>query len=371
MSVEGQIMFVGKRRAAIEGARSLGFEAVVVEPFVVGTVDGREAALRLEAQRLAGQHERPRAVVSAIERGVPLAGALREIWDLPGHRLDVAQATTDKLMMKALLKRAKIRCAESARADETSSVVELIDQLGLPMVVKPRALSGSRGTSVCRTPEEVEQALGPGMLAERWIDGEEMSLESWVVDGRPVWSNTTRYLKPGWANVVPAMMPRADRQALESLNIRVAKALGIERGITHLEVFRTAAGFVVGEIATRPPGGEIMGLMGRVYPGFDPWEVWVQSEITGTFSPPKDPIGAAGVWFLHPGKGRVRDIRGVPTATSIAGVTVEIRVEVGDEIGAREGVGQSCGAIRAFGPSADSVARDLNVAHDLIAIELE
>lgn len=371
MSVEGQIIFVGKRRAALEAARSLGYEPVIVDPFVAETVDGREAALRLEAQRLSKLHDPPRGVLTAIERGVPLAGALREVWNLQGHQLDVAQATTDKMVMKALLKRANVRCAESARADETSSAEALVEQLGLPMVIKPRALSGSRGTTVCRTLEDVEAARGPGMLAERWVDGEEMSLESWVVDGRPVWSNTTWYLKPGWANVVPAMLPRGDRQALDSLNGRVVEALGIERGITHLEVFRTSDGFVVGEIATRPPGGEIMGLMGRVYPSFDPWEAWVTSEITGAFSPPEEPRGASGIWYLHPGAGRVVSIEGVKTAQTIPSVTVDVTVEVGDTVNVREGVGQTCGAIRCDAPTAQEVAHNLKMAHDLIRIEVE
>lgn len=371
MSVEGAIVFVGKRRAAIEAARALGYEPIVVEPFVAEEVDGREAALRHEARRVAADFDPPLAVVSAIERGVPLAAALREKWGLAGHGLDVAQMTTDKLLMKERLGEAGVRCAECARADGSIPARILVERLGLPIVVKPRALSGSRGTTVCRDVEAVEEAFGPGRLAERWIEGVEMSLESWIVEGKAVWTNPTHYLKPGWANVVPAPISEVNRRELELLNQTVITALGISRGMTHLEVFRTEDGWVVGEIATRPPGGQIMELMGEVYPDFDPWTEWIVSEVEGSFRAPASAARAAGVWFLHPGEGVVASLSGLEEAASVPGVVVNVRVSIGDVVSVREGVGQSTGNLRCIAETPELVAERLAQAVEAVEIGLE
>lgn len=371
MSVEGQIIFVGKRRAGLEAARALGYEPIVVEPFVADEIDGREAALQQAARRVMRELDQPVAVVSPIERGVPLAGALREAWNLEGHGLGVAQLTTDKLLMKERLRNAGVRCAVCERADGSIPARVLVERLGLPIVVKPRALSGSRGTQVCRDVDAVTREFGPGRLAEGWIDGEEMSLESWVVDGEAVWTNPTRYLRPGWANVVPAQLSEVALRELRLLNQTVISALGISRGITHLETFRTAQGWVVGEIATRPPGGQIMELMADVYPGFDPWTSWVISEVTGSFTPPAPAARAAGVWFLHPGEGRVKSVSGVAEANAIDGVVATVRVVPGEVVSAREGVGQSTGNVRCVARTEAEVAERLERAVDQIVIELE
>jgi hypothetical protein len=77
------------------------------------------------------------------------------------------------------------------------------------------------------------------------------------------------------------------------------------------------------------------------------------------------------VWFLHPGAGRVARVEGLDEARAVPGVAkVECRVEVGDVVRGREGVGQHTGRIVADTVTRDATARALEAAHARITIEV-
>ncbi len=377
------MLLVGGRRGALEAARDLGLGVRLVSEkpppksladVVLSHVPCVFPAAEEEWRRIAreaGAAGNVDAVMTATEGAVLAAAFVRDELGLAGLGPDAARRCSDKLLMKQAVRAAGLACAPFVAGGEGVSGESLFAALGLPMVVKPRVGWGGRFSRHIRRREELPEVLDPGWLAESFITGVEMSVESLVVAGEPVFTSFTQYLVPGWANIVPAAVSAATAAELRTLSRAVIRALGIERGMTHVEVFLTSRGVVFGEIAARPPGGHIMELIARVY-GFDPWHAWMRSERGEPLGPFAGATRAAGAWILHPGGGRVETIAGVEEARALPGIErVSLRVRPGSEVAERIGVGQEVGTILAVGADRDEVERRLRQAHGSIRIELE
>jgi biotin carboxylase len=247
----------------------------------------------------------------------------------------------------------------------------LIRQLGLPLVLKPLDSSGSRGSVVARSQEDLAAHLVPGMVAETYVHGLEMSVEAFVFQGRVLFTNLTEYLLPLWANLVPATLCEHTRAEVLELNRAVIEALGIRQGMTHLELFLTPSGPVFSEIAIRPPGGYLMDLIRRSY-GFDPWQTALDLEMGIETSLPERASTVSGMWLLHPGRGTVRHISGKRNCRQIPGIReVSCRVRVGDVLTPRLGSGESSAYFIAEGSTRSDVVRALDQARKTLLIELE
>jgi biotin carboxylase len=300
--------------------------------------------------------ERVAAVIALTERAVLPAGAVRAELGLPGLDGERALLCRDKVRMKRAVTAAGVRCTDWELVSETTRPQELASCLGLPLVLKPRDSAGGRGVRMIASHDELRAALRPGLLAERRVLGHEMSLESFVHDGRAVFTNATEYLVLRHANLLPASLPADLLQAALALQARAHAALGIERGITHLELYLTAAGLVFGELAVRPPGGRIMSLLERAY-GFDPWQALLRAELGLRPVLPSAASYVAGAWVLHPGAGMLLAVEGVEEAAALPGVVrMRVRVAAGERISERLGSGQDVGGFEVVGSTRDEVA---------------
>ena len=325
--------------------------------------------------------ERPAAIVAMAERTVLVAARLRQTFGLPGNDAEVALRCADKLEMKRAMGAGGVPVAPWRELRRDSDASELIEALGLPIVVKPRRDSGGRGQRRFDDQRSLAQALeqlagegafenGYGWLAEGWLDGVEMSIEAFVHSGLPRFQNPTEYYVSKHANILPAQLDAAQWRALREFDARALAAAGVERGVTHLELFRTPAGPIFGELAIRPPGGRLMALLRSAW-GFDPWEALLRLELGEIVGFPTAPRRVAGVWILHPGNGHVRAIRGLEDVRALPHVRrVALKVRQGESIAERQGTGQDVGALYADGPDRDTVAAALTRAHRRLQIEL-
>ncbi len=382
---------VGSRDGALAAAERLGLDVLLLDdtrPSArrrsriarFGRVDlerpdglseaGHHARLARRARALATDMSVV-AVVGMTERAVVPAAVVREALGQPGLGIGAARACHDKAEMKRAVHAAGLPHARWASIGSAARADALIDRLGLPLVIKQRASSGARGARICAQAAEVRDALRPGWIAESFVPGAEMSVESFVIDGRVVFANPTEYLVPFWANLLPARLPAVDAAAVLDLNQRAITALGITRGLTHLELFLGPDGPVFGEIAVRPPGGHLMDLLELAY-GFDPWETLLCIEQEERPSLPDGARRSAGVYVLHPGAGVVRSVRGLSAARAVPGiVTLRCRARSGNVLRPRVGSGQTVGHLVAVGPDRDAVASAMVVARAHIRIRVE
>jgi biotin carboxylase len=361
---------LGKRRGALVAAARLDAEVLLLDdrPRPEGAA-GAHAGARVDFRRLDGCVEAARrlvadrpvdAVVAVVERAVLPAAAIREALSIPGPTRAEAEPWRDKVAMKTRVAAAGLATAAFRPLTPGRDPDALAAALGLPLVLKPRDSSGSRGTAVVRDLGALPAALarvGPGWMAEAFVSGVEMSVESLVQGGEVRFENLTEYLVPRWANVVPAVLPAAVEAEVRRVNRAAIGALGVRDGLTHVEVFVRGGEVVFGELAARPPGGFIMDLMAQAY-GFDPWRALLEIALGRAPEVPAAASASAGVWLLHPGEGRVAAVSGVEAARAVPGVrSVKVQARPGERVSRRAGVGEHKGRILACTPTrAETVA---------------
>lgn len=373
------LIVLGRRAPAVDAALAAADHVVVVAPRLPRGLREREQVSWIEAdpeqlpsEDLAGTLPPLRygAVLAAAEGTVAPAARLRTKLGLPGLTPTTAARCTDKALMKVAVREAGLRCADwVVAAGPEPGAAALIHRLGLPLVVKDRVGSGGRGTRVVHRPDEVPETLANGRMAEAFVAGREISVEAFVHRGRVVWSNCTEYVEPRAVNLLPA--PPDGEAAVMEVVARAVEALGVERGLTHTELYLTEVGVVFGELAARPPGGYIMPAIGHAY-GFDAWRAWVDCECG---RPPATAHGAqrtVAVQVLHPGAGRVTEAQGVREARSLPGVVeASLRVRVGTLLAPRLGAGQEAGHLIVLGEDRQQALARLDRARRSIRIRVE
>ncbi|WP_420454956.1 ATP-grasp domain-containing protein [Rubrivirga sp.] len=375
------VVTVGLRPGALDAAERLGrpVVAVVEKPpgpktaaRLAGVVEAEFGAPPDRWRRVADDLRAldPAAVVALTERSVVPAARLRHALGMGGLTVEAAVRCSDKRAMKRAARAAGLACADVVEADDGLTGAEVVERLGLPLVLKTAVGSGGRGTRIVVDPADVPGRLAPGEMAESFVDGVEMSVETFVIDGETVFANPTAYLAPGWASLVPAPLAPDVRDAVLAHAEAARRALGVTSGMTHLEAFLTPDGPVFGELAARPPGGHLMPLLGLAY-GVDPWEAVLRVALGETPELPTRADRVAAARILHPGPGTVRAVEGVEAARAMPGVeAVSVRVRAGVEVGPREGTGQEAGHVIVTGATAAQAEARLAAAAAAVRIEV-
>jgi hypothetical protein len=235
-------------------------------------------------------------VVAPSERSQQAGGYLRSFFGLPGIRFDTANLFSNKPVMKAALAAQGIAVAPYRVVADLSGVPAAAAGLGWPIVVKPALGTGSMNTFAAPSPAAWaairDSAAGDGLrhancplVVERFVDMEgEYHCDGVVHNGRVEFAAASRYLMPLLGNIdaftgsylLPEWHP--DAHPIVALHERVVRALGLRTGVTHLELFKTADGFLVGEIACRPAGGGIVEAIEMQY-GVDLWRVFMETAL--------------------------------------------------------------------------------------------
>lgn len=380
----GAVVILGKRKPALKAAAALGLAVVLVHEgklapdtraglagAIAADLDAEPTAWEPVARALEA-YGPLRAVLAASERTVRAAAWLRRRLDLAGASELQALLCTDKLAMKGALRAAGVPVADFLATAEATAGAELVERLGLPLVLKEQRGYGGRHTRMIHRREEMPAIVPAGWLAERVVEGVELSLESFVQDGVLRFVHATEYFLPRFCSVSPLALDSDSERALLALNRRAIEVLGIGTGLTHLEAFMTRQGPVFGEIALRPPGGHLMNLMARSY-GFDPWAEWLRLELGEALSLPAVPLCRAAVFLLHPGgPGRLAEVSGFAAARTLPGIVeAELHVHPGSVIAEREGSGQESGYLLAAAGSRDQALAAVLAARRAVAFRLE
>ena len=309
-------------------------------------------------------------VIAGVERSVVPASHARRVLKARRSVHTTLMRCHDKLLMKEQLRAAGVPVTDFM-AGRPGNGPEAYSALGPRMVIKERTESGGRGMQVVESLAQAEDATMTGRLAERFVDGAEVSVESFVRNSRVCFTNITQYVKRKHVNLLPAELPADLSSALLGVHAQVVEALRIAWGITHCEFYLTSDGPVVGEIALRPPGGYIMELLQLAY-GFSPWEALVAVELGHAFRFPERASQTAAALIWHPGPGRVREIRGLDAVRRHPRVQrATLKLEIGDPVAVRSGVGEDVGHALLVGPDADEVRAALRDVESALTIDLD
>ncbi|MEK8104306.1 hypothetical protein NKG94_02555 [Micromonospora sp. M12] len=203
----------------------------------------------------------PVGVVVPSERALPTGGYLRTCLALPGSGFDVATAFSDKYVMKRRLSEAGVPVAAFRLATRAADVPAAAAALGWPVVVKPLRGSGSVGWPDS-TPRRPGSRPEPALVESFVRVSGEYHCDGVVHDGETVFASVSQYFapllgrRPDRAGSVSVPTDAPEHAPIVDLHRRVIRALGLRAGVTHLEVYRTDTGFVVGRSPVARAGAD-------------------------------------------------------------------------------------------------------------------
>ncbi|WP_051828136.1 ATP-grasp domain-containing protein [Streptomyces bicolor] len=244
-------------------------------------------------------------VIAATEKSVVAGGLVRTLLGVDGPGVDQSLWATHKRAMKDRLRAAGLPVTDYAQAATVDDVPRAARRTGWPVVIKPVFGAASKSTHRVASPEEFAERHRADAFAdvadrrlpvqvERLVEfTHEYHCDGVVQDGEVARAAVSRYFLPP-----PVTTPSlnsgyvADQtdpfaQQVLALHHEVVAALGLPAGVTHLEVFRTAAGPVIGEVAIRPGGMGISRMWWHAF-GVDLWEEFVR---VSTGERPSRPAG--------------------------------------------------------------------------------
>jgi biotin carboxylase len=379
------ILIIGVRRQCYKAALKLGHKVVLwsdgelhekrkknLEGWLEELYDESELSLSQNVISELKKYKIQR-VITTTEKTVTLGARVREHLKLKRLAVDVTERFHNKLVMKDLATEFDIPITKYKMINEGTTAEELIKYLELPLVIKPVDSSGARDVKVAKAPTDVEAFMEPGLLAEAFVKGSEVSVETFVQDGKPVFTNITEYLHQWRISVVPAQLEAKLQSQILEMNNNIIEKFGVDRGMTHAEFYLTEDGPVFGEIAIRPPGGYYMDLIKKVY-SIDSWKLFVNlscGDNPTDFSPVKN--GCAAVFMIHPGPGKVKAIHGVKEIKDkLKGIfEFALRIEVGETILAHENTSNEVGHILFWSHNREQLDLDLKYIESTLVFELE
>ncbi|MFD4691575.1 acetyl-CoA carboxylase biotin carboxylase subunit family protein [Streptomyces sp. NPDC058463] len=247
-------------------------------------------------------------VVTGVERLVPLAGRLRAELKLEhGVSEQAARDCIDKAATHRLLDAADIPVPRNRVVSGTLEGRQAAEELGLPVVVKPRDASSAAGLKYCETLDEVAQAIADilaagrdSALIEEYVTGPEFGVFAsraggrtevvWVVEGEV--GPPPTFVKVG--GYFPSRLDEARRAELDVLADRVLAAVGLDDWVAALQFTLTPDGWRAGEINPRVPGGQAVEMI-RSTTGYEPSLIATEAAL-GRHAEPEMPKAACGLY---------------------------------------------------------------------------
>ncbi len=260
------------------------------------------------------------------ELQVPL-GELRDLYRIPGMGAVAAQRFRDKSRMKDTLRAGGLPCARSALARSPQEALAAVTDIGLPVVLKPPAGAGARGTARIDTMDQlaawlrgVPPSTTQPTLVEEFIVGDEHSFDSVMINGRLVWHSINHYFPAPlhvleqpwiqWCVVLPREVDHPRYVAIREVAEKALVTLGLESGFSHMEWFRRADDSVaVSEVGARPPGAQFTTLISYAH-DMDLYRAWGDLMVNDRFPAPDRPYAAGAVYLRGQGGGRVSTVHG-------------------------------------------------------------
>lgn len=383
--------------AYCQAARRLGIDLVVasrgkhslipeISSGIHVDLDNSEEALETIVQH--ARQEVVHAVVATDDATVELASHVAGALGLSHNPPSAARIARRKDLARLALVQAGLPVPPFRRIDLGAPLEAQLEGLEYPLVVKPLALSASRGVIRADTSAELAAAcrrIAPlltqlsdpeerrYLLVEGFIPGAEFALEGMLDDGAirilAVFDKPDPLEGPYFEEtyyVTPSRLPAAVQDAIALRVEEACRAYGLRQGPVHAEV-RVASGEVwVLEIAARTIGGDCARLLS--FGTGQSLEELVLRQAVGEVIQICPRAGAAGVLMIPvPGAGVLRRVEGVMAARKVAGIEdLVIAVREGYELVPLPEGGSYLGFVFARGESPEAVEEALRQAHSCL-----
>jgi carbamoylphosphate synthase large subunit len=254
---------------------------------------------------------------ATVEAHIMSTAQVREACTIPGTSVRTAWLCRDKPSMKEALRAAGVPTAASAGVASAAEAHAFADQVGFPLILKPRSGAGASGTVRVDSAAALDHALGvfggqgvDSIAVEEFIEGHEGFYDTVAVDGQVALDFASHY----YPNVLEAMRTRwispefistnridsaPEYGELREMGRRVISALGIGTSATHMEWFFGPRGLKFSEIGCRPPGVGAWDLYSQGN-DIDLYRQWADAIVHGGTSAAPSRRFASGIVALRP-----------------------------------------------------------------------
>lgn len=339
-----------------------------------------------------------RAVVGVDDEAVLPAARLAAALGVPHNTVESVAMTRSKILMRECLAGAGLSGPPFLASCRMPDPGRVGDEIGFPCVVKPAALSGSRGVirvdraddleavwqRVSRILETAHREERQGLeddrlLLERFMPGEEVSLDALLQEGRlrplALFDKPDPMDGPAFAEtifIVPSRQPRLVQNAILDAAGAAAATLGLNHGPIHAE-FRIHEGEVhLLEVAARTIGGLCSRAL-RFAAGTSLEEIVLRHACGLTLPVLARENQASGVFMLPvPRPGTLTGIKGLNEARRVDGIEeVVLTIPLGDEVVPLPEESRILGFLFARGATPAAVEASLRAAENCLKVEIQ
>lgn len=336
------------------------------------------------------------AVVGVDDLTTVAAAAIAERLGLRSSAVAAVAAARDKYQMRQCLAAAGLPIPRFRRIALKDDPFLAARGVAFPCVLKPLALSASRGVIRANTVDQFIAAVrriaallqradvdaggdaARYLLAEEYVPGVEVALEGLLVGG--TLSTLALFDKPDPLEgpffeetiyVTPSRLPTAVQRAIEEVTAAACAALGLDEGPVHAELRVNDAGPWVLEVAARSIGGLCSRTL-RFGTGMTLEELILRHALGWSIASLTRERRPAGVMMIPiPRAGRLTAVRGTAAAAAVAGIEeVTITAHVGQQLVPLPEGWQYLGFVFARADTPDTVEAALRDAHARLTFEI-
>ena len=324
-------MVASERRQALAGV--MGHRALTVN--CKNPDEAADSIARLAARKPLD------AVVAVDDEGVLVAALAGQRLGLAHNPPDAAARSRDKAAMRRALEDAAVPQPEFRMAGPDADVAGLAAEVGLPCVVKPVSLSGSRGViraddreAAVVAAKRVRAILADAgedpeapLLVERYIPGDEVAVEGLLRGGTleplAVFDKPDPLEGPYFEEtiyVTPSRLPLETLGAIVRMTADAAAALELVEGPIHAELRTDGGRAWVLELAARSIGGLCSRAL-RFGVGVTLEEVILRHALGLPIDDLRRESAASGVMMIPiPRAGILKEVRGQDRARAVPGI---------------------------------------------------
>ena len=338
------------------------------------------------------------AIVAAEDDFTPLAAAASEALGLTHHPSQAVRCARNKALMRERLSAAGFSSPWFRTAQLEDDPVAVASGIEFPCVLKPLALSASRGVIRADTLEQFVPAwnriraileekdvvgrigrLATEILIEAYLPGREVAVEGIVSAGElltlAVLDKPDPMEGPFFEETIlltPSSFPEPFQEDITSLVSECAAHLGLSDGPIHAELRVHDDRISLLEIAPRSIGGRCSAIL-RFEPDASLEELILRHALGMPLHGFLREPGAAGVMMLPiPAAGILREVGGLEAALEVPDIDgLEITIPLGHTLVPLPEGNRYLGFLFARAKTPDQVETALRAAHSRIEVRIE
>lgn len=378
---------------AIRKAKEMGLHVAVVDynPQAIGIPHADKyynaSTMDEDAVLAAAEDYQPDGIMT-LATDMPMRGVAKASEKLGLHSIsyDTAVKATDKFEMIKAFKAHNVASPWFFTVNNLDELKGLESKLSYPCIMKPTDNAGSHGVVLAHNFEGLLQsydysftsARSGQVIIEEYLQGNEVSAEVMVVDGKVSILQITDKLTTGAPHFVemghsqPSRLPLETQNAIKDLAVKACKAVGIDQGPAHVEMMVTGCGPVMIELGARMGGDNITTALVPLSTGIDMVKATIevalgnQPDIESKFH-----CGSA-IRYLDAPEGIIAGITGVEEARQMPNVKdVIMTKEVGDSSTPIHCSNDRIGSVITQAATAEEAVKDCEEAKNLIKVEIK